>query len=285
MNLHSTPSAPHNSDMPDLPRFILLKPSQLTVSLSFPKREIEAPLSKLKQGILEFGGLLRPIVVRPDENNEYLVLDGRRRLKSVWELQDEGHEKTLRWLPCFCVNSDSPRMDLEIFLSLNQHRMLLETDYLHCFTGIEKAEGLDSSQFIPVIPEAELPRFLHLKPSQLSISDAFPARELKMPLADIKRSILRFGGLLRPIIVRAMAPDQYLVLDGTPELMAVNEIIKEGGAQKTLRSLPCYCVYSDGPRMDLQLFLTINDNSLLGSGEVLIARSAIEKSNKSDKGK
>ena len=126
--------------MPEPWRFVRLKPSQLTISLAFPQREYEPPLSLLKETILEFG-LLRTIIVRQCDTGEYLVLDGRRYLKAIYELQDEGHERLFRWLPCFCIHSDGPIMDLRLFLLLNNHAHLGAGEYERVLAAIEAAQA------------------------------------------------------------------------------------------------------------------------------------------------
>jgi len=126
--------------MPDKRRYVQLKPAQLTVNLAFPQREFEPPLDELKLAMIEWGGLLRPIIVRPLKDKEYLVLDGRRQLKAIWELQDDGYEKLFRWLPCFSIPSDGPIMDLKLFLVLNQHAALGAGEYERALAAIEKAE-------------------------------------------------------------------------------------------------------------------------------------------------
>jgi hypothetical protein len=120
-------------------RHIQLKPSQLNISISFPQRENPPPLQPLKDGILEYGGLLRPLVVRPCGDDSYLVLDGRRIMQAVWALQNEGHEKLLRWLPCYCIHSDGPVMDLRLFLLLNSQAPLGVGEYERAMAAIEDA--------------------------------------------------------------------------------------------------------------------------------------------------
>jgi hypothetical protein len=127
--------------MPEMPRrYLQLKPSQLTLPMGFPERENPPPLSGLKALILEYGGLLRPLIVRPCSDGQYLVLDGRRRLKAVWELQDEEHEKMLRWLPCFIIQSSGPVMDMKLFILLNSHAPLGEGDLERALATIESAQ-------------------------------------------------------------------------------------------------------------------------------------------------
>jgi ParB-like chromosome segregation protein Spo0J len=127
-------------------RFLQLKPSQLTLPMAFPQRENPPPLSILKEEILEYDGLLFPLIVRPQSKDQYLVLDGRRRLQAVWELQDEGHEKMLRWLPSYVIESTGPVMDLKLFLLLNKHAAIGVGEYERTLALIEEADAVVPTQ-------------------------------------------------------------------------------------------------------------------------------------------
>ena len=120
-------------------RFTFTKPSQLTIPLYLPKRDPEPSLSGLKQEILEYGGILEPLIVRKATETEFLVLGGRRRLQAVWELQDDGHEDLVRHLPCHIVDSTSQLMDLKIFLLLNSHNPLSAGEIERVLAMIEKS--------------------------------------------------------------------------------------------------------------------------------------------------
>lgn len=104
--------------MRDASEFQRIPPSHLAIPAYLPNREYESPLSELKDQILAFRILLRPLIVRAN-NDQFFVLDGRRRLKSIWELGDEGHDKLFRWIPCYIVESRSQLEDMRIFLALN----------------------------------------------------------------------------------------------------------------------------------------------------------------------
>ena len=121
-------------------RFVQLKPSQLILSMSFPEREYSTPLGSLMAEILEYG-ILCPLIVRPSDDNCYVVLKGRRVLKAVWELQNNGHEKQVRWLPCYVIESDSPLMDLKLFLLLNNQDFFSPGDVERTLTCIEQAQS------------------------------------------------------------------------------------------------------------------------------------------------
>jgi ParB-like chromosome segregation protein Spo0J len=127
--------------MPEsLPKFAQLKPSQLTLPISFPPRENPTPLGTVKEELLEYG-FLRPLVVRPGTEGQYVVLDGRRRLQAVWELQDDGHERHFRWLPCYVIHSDGPLTDLKLYLMLNKYPPLSVGEVERTLAEIEKAEA------------------------------------------------------------------------------------------------------------------------------------------------
>ena len=122
-------------------RFFLIKPSLLTIPLNFPKRPDEPELSPLKEQIVQFG-ILEPLVVRPTADGLYLVLGGRRRLKAAWELADDDvHEKLVRTLPCYVVESDGPVTDLKIFYILNSPAPFDSGEMERIATLIEEASA------------------------------------------------------------------------------------------------------------------------------------------------
>jgi hypothetical protein len=108
--------------------------------MAFPEREKPAPLAPLMHDILEYG-ILSPLVVRPCGDNNYIVLKGRRILRAVWELQNNGHEKKVRWLPCYVIESDGPLMDLKLFLMLHSHDPFSPGDFERALASIEQAEN------------------------------------------------------------------------------------------------------------------------------------------------
>lgn len=126
--------------MPANRRFVHLKPAQLTLSMSFPERQFTAPLAPLMAEILEYG-ILSPIVVRASDDHCYVVLKGRLILKAVWELQNNGHEKQFRWLPCYIIESDGPLMDLKLFLALNRQDWFSAGDVKRILNCIEQAQN------------------------------------------------------------------------------------------------------------------------------------------------
>jgi hypothetical protein len=105
-----------------------------------PERETPAPLAPLMRDIMEYG-ILSPLIVRPCGDNNYIVLKGRRILRAVWELQNNGHEKKVRWLPCYVIESDGPISDLTLFLMLHSHDPFSPGDFERALASIEHAEN------------------------------------------------------------------------------------------------------------------------------------------------
>lgn len=130
----------HNSDMPTESRFAKIKPAQLVLSMAFPQAELSQPLAPLIAAILDYG-ILCPLVVRPNDEYSYVVLKGRRTLQAVWELQNEGHEKLFRWLPCYIIESTGPLMDLKLFIRLNTEESLSAGDMEATLACIEQVEN------------------------------------------------------------------------------------------------------------------------------------------------
>ena len=124
-----------------LPKFMRVKVSQLGLNSAFPRREVEPDMSLLKSQIVEYG-ILSPLVVRlatSNPTNFYLVLDGRRRLQALWELQNEGHSKLVNWVPCYCLDSNTPLSDLKLFIILNGHAPLGAGEYERAMEALESA--------------------------------------------------------------------------------------------------------------------------------------------------
>jgi len=126
--------------MPIPRRFAQIKPAQLILSMAFPQAEISQPLAPLMSELLDYG-ILCPLVVRPNDDYSYVVLRGRRTLQAVWELQNEGHEKLFRWVPCYIIESSGPLMDLKLFIRLNTQEALTAADMESTLACIEQVEN------------------------------------------------------------------------------------------------------------------------------------------------
>lgn len=116
--------------------------------------------------------------------------------------------------------------------------------------------------------------FAWLRPEQLTISLAFPQRESPSPLGPLKNSIREFGAVLRPIVVRQIEGDAYQVLDGRRQLKAIWELRGEGSTH--FDTVPCFVLPSEGPVMDLRLFLLLNQQAPFGAGDHERVQAAIE---------
>lgn len=117
-------------------------------------------------------------------------------------------------------------------------------------------------------------RFIQLKPAQLTLTMAFPEREKPAPLAPLMQDIVEYG-ILSPLVVRPCGNNNYIVLKGRRILRAV-WALQNSGQEKKVRWIPCYVVESDGPIMDLKLFLLLNTHDPFSPRDFERALACIE---------
>lgn len=94
-----------------------IDPTQIKVQTSFNPREIfdEEKLDELKESIIE-NGVLVPIRVKLNKDNEFILIDGERRLRATLKAIKEGHQ--IQSIPAIVERKTINEID-QLILALN----------------------------------------------------------------------------------------------------------------------------------------------------------------------
>ena len=110
-------STRNNQAVTGYSEYYRINPTEIKIQQSFNPREVfdEEKLNELKDSIIE-NGVLVPVRVKLDKNNQFILIDGERRLRATLKAIEEGHE--IKAIPAIVERKTINEID-QLIIALN----------------------------------------------------------------------------------------------------------------------------------------------------------------------